>query len=146
MCCAVLSRSVVSNSLRPQELEPPRFLCPWGFSRQEHWSGSPCPLPGDLSNPGIKPRSPELQADPLLPESPGKPTCSFNKRTSGLGKDQGHRAGGGGEGGEGFRCREQLRAEIYISLQVIPAERRPDKDYSSVEEESRAQREKSERP
>ena len=51
-----------------------------------------------------------------------------------------------GEGREGFRCREQLGAEIYISLQVIPAERRPDKDYSSVEEESRAQREKSERP
>ena len=72
--------------------------------------------------------------------------CSFNKRTSGLGKDQGPRAEGGGEGGEGFRCGEQLGAEIYISLQVIPAEQRPDKDYSSVEEESKAQREKSEGP
>ena len=28
-----------------------------GFSRQEYWSGLPCPPPGDLSNPGIKPVS-----------------------------------------------------------------------------------------
>ena len=28
-----------------------------GFSRQEYWSGSPCPPPGDLPNPGIKPES-----------------------------------------------------------------------------------------
>ena len=26
-----------------------------GFSRQEYWSGSPCPPPGDLPNPGIEP-------------------------------------------------------------------------------------------
>ena len=25
-----------------------------GFSRQEYWSGLPCPPPGDLSDPGIK--------------------------------------------------------------------------------------------
>ena len=25
-----------------------------GFSRQEYWSGSPCPPPGDLPNPGIE--------------------------------------------------------------------------------------------
>ena len=28
-----------------------------GFSRQEYWSGLPCPPPGDLPNPGIEPRS-----------------------------------------------------------------------------------------
>ena len=28
-----------------------------GFSSQEHWSGLPCPPPGDLPNPGIKPES-----------------------------------------------------------------------------------------
>ena len=28
-----------------------------GFSRQEYWSGLPCPPPGDLSKPGIKPAS-----------------------------------------------------------------------------------------
>ena len=44
------------------------FVAPWsvahqaplsmGFSRQEYWSGLPCPSPGDLPDPGIKPRSP----------------------------------------------------------------------------------------
>ena len=29
-----------------------------GFSRQEYWSGLPCPPPGDLPTPGIKPASP----------------------------------------------------------------------------------------
>ena len=29
-----------------------------GFSRQEYWSGLPFPSPGNLPNPGIKPRSP----------------------------------------------------------------------------------------
>ena len=43
------------------------------FSRREHWSGLPCPPPGDLPNPGIKSRSPVLQADSLLSEQPGKP-------------------------------------------------------------------------
>ena len=28
-----------------------------GFSRQEYWSGLPCPAPGDLPNPGIEPTS-----------------------------------------------------------------------------------------
>ena len=39
-----------------------------GFSRQECWSGFPFPSPGDLPNPGIKPRSPTLQADSLPTE------------------------------------------------------------------------------
>ena len=43
-----------------------------GLSRQEYWSGLPCPPPGDLPNPGIKPRSPALQADSLPSETPGK--------------------------------------------------------------------------
>ena len=28
-----------------------------GFSRQEYWSGLPCPPPGDLPNPGTEPTS-----------------------------------------------------------------------------------------
>ena len=28
-----------------------------GFSRQEYWSGLPCPPPGHLPNPGIEPMS-----------------------------------------------------------------------------------------
>ena len=38
------------------------------FSRQEYWSGLPCPPPGNLPNPRIKTASPEppaLQADSL---------------------------------------------------------------------------------
>ena len=31
------------------------------FSRQEYWSGFPCPSPGDLPDLGIEPRSPTLQ-------------------------------------------------------------------------------------
>ena len=34
-----------------------------GFSRQEYWSGLPCPPPGDLPDPGIKPAS---LSSPLL--------------------------------------------------------------------------------
>ena len=43
------------------------------FSRQEYWSGLPCLPPEDLSNPGIKPGSPALQADSFLSEAPEKP-------------------------------------------------------------------------
>ena len=72
-CCAVLSHSVESDSSWPHGLQPTRLLCPWGFSRQEYWSGLPCPPPGDLPNPGITPRSPTMQADSFLSEPPGKP-------------------------------------------------------------------------
>ena len=44
-----------------------------GFSRQEYWSGLIFPSPGDLPDPGIKPRFPALQADALPSEPPGKP-------------------------------------------------------------------------
>ena len=61
----------MSDSLWLHELQSARFLCPWGFSRQEYWSGLPCPPPGDLPNPGIESRSPELQVDSLPTEAPG---------------------------------------------------------------------------
>ena len=44
-----------------------------GFLRQEYWSGLPFPSPGDLSNPGIEPEFPALQADALPSEPPWKP-------------------------------------------------------------------------
>ena len=43
------------------------------FSRQEYWSRLPFPSPGKLSYPGIKPRSPTLQADSLPSKPPGRP-------------------------------------------------------------------------
>ena len=39
--CAMLSCSIVSNSLQPHGLQPARLLCRWEFSRQEYWSGLP---------------------------------------------------------------------------------------------------------
>ena len=51
VCCAVLSHSVVSSSLQTCGLYPTRLFCPRRFFRQEHWSGLPCPPPGDLPNP-----------------------------------------------------------------------------------------------
>jgi len=47
------------------------------FPRQEYWSGWPFPSPGDLLDPGIKPGSPELQADSLLSEPPEEPHVLF---------------------------------------------------------------------
>ena len=44
------------------------------FSRQDYWRGLPFPSPGYLSDPGIKPRSPALQADSLPTEIWGKPS------------------------------------------------------------------------
>ena len=67
----------MSDSLRPHGLQPDRLLCPQGFSRQEYWSGLPCPPPGDLPNPGIEPRSPALKADSLPPEPPGKSNFEY---------------------------------------------------------------------
>ena len=39
----------------PMEYNVSRLLCPWGLSRQETWSGLPCPPPGDLPDRWIKP-------------------------------------------------------------------------------------------
>ena len=55
------------------------------FSRQEYWSGLPCPPPGDLPKPGTEPaslRSPALAGGSLPLVPPGKPqlnlhTCLF---------------------------------------------------------------------
>ena len=43
-----------------------------GFSRQEYWSGLPCPSPGDLPNPGIEPGSSAFQVNSLPTEPSGK--------------------------------------------------------------------------
>ena len=47
----MLSCSIVSHFLRPHGLQLARLLCPWGFSRQEYWSGLRCPPPGESSQP-----------------------------------------------------------------------------------------------
>ena len=68
-----VSHTVVSDSAIPWTVAhqaPPST----GFSRQEYWSGLPFPYPGDLSNSGIEPRPPTLQADSLLLSCQGSPT------------------------------------------------------------------------
>ena len=60
------SRSFVSDFATPWTIESMKF------SRPEYWSGHPFPSPGDLPNPGIKLRSPTLQADSLPSEPQGK--------------------------------------------------------------------------
>ena len=73
VCVCVFSQSLTWVGL---------FVIPWtiarqaplsmGFTRQEYGSGLPCPSPGDLPDPGIKPMSPASQGDSLLSEPPGK--------------------------------------------------------------------------
>ena len=67
----------MSDSLQLHGRQPTRLLCPWGLSRQEYWSGLLCPPQGDLLNPGIEPRSPNLQVDSLPPEPPRKPEVGY---------------------------------------------------------------------
>ena len=51
MPMSMLGFSVTFNTLQPQ------VPLSMGLSRQEYWSGLPCPPPGDLPNPGIEPTS-----------------------------------------------------------------------------------------
>ena len=50
------------------------------FSRQEYWTGLPFPSPGDLPDPGIKPRCPAFQADPSPSEPPEQPQANGRKK------------------------------------------------------------------
>ena len=68
------SRSVVSDSLWSHGL-----YSLWNSPGQNTGVGSLSLLQGNLPNPGIKPRSPSLQADSLLSEPPGKP---YDKQSS----------------------------------------------------------------
>ena len=55
----------------PRDCSPPGFSVV-RFSRQEYWSGLPCPPPGDLPDLGIKPGYLALQVDSLPSEPPWK--------------------------------------------------------------------------
>ena len=57
----MLSCTVVSDSATPWTVAHQAPLS-MGFSRQEYWSGLPCPTPGDLADPGIEPTSPASPA------------------------------------------------------------------------------------
>ena len=72
LLCAVLSSSVMYDSLQPNGLYPTRLLV-HGDSPGKN-TGVSCHAlpPGDLPNPGIKPRSPALKVYSLPSELPGK--------------------------------------------------------------------------
>ena len=56
VCCAwsLQSRPTLCDTMDYIAHQSPLLF---GFSRQEYWSGLPCPPPGDLSNPRIEPVS-----------------------------------------------------------------------------------------
>ena len=125
----VLSHSVMPNSLRPHGLHPTRLLCPWGFSREECWSGLPFPSPGDLPNPEVQPRPPTLQVDSLPAEQPGKPTythipaykfaslvAQLCKESSCNAGDPGSISGSGGSSGEGISSVQFSHSVVSDSL------------------------------
>ena len=72
----LVTRQVLSDSLWPHGSaahQAPLFM---GFPKQEHWSGLPSPLTGDISDPKIKlpsPASPTLQMNSLPPSHQGSP-------------------------------------------------------------------------
>ena len=72
---------VLVAHLSPTVCDPNDCSLPGRFSRQEHWTGLPLPPPGDLPNPGVKPRSPALQVDSLLAEAPGSLERSLWKKS-----------------------------------------------------------------
>ena len=66
--CPTLTTPWTISCLSPPSME---------FFRQEHWSGWTLLSPEDLPDPGIEPRPPELQADSLTSEPPGKPKQNY---------------------------------------------------------------------
>ena len=72
LCCKsenCVSRSIMSDSLWSQGLQPARLLCPWDSPGRNTAVDCHALLQG-IS--GIEPRSPALQADSLSSEPPGK--------------------------------------------------------------------------
>ena len=64
MNTVTLHMCVPGHFIRVQLFETPWTIAlqslSMGFSRQEYWSGLPCPPPGDLLDPGTEPVSPTL--------------------------------------------------------------------------------------
>ena len=65
MCLVVQSCPTLSDTM---DSSPPGPSVHGDSLGKEYRSGLPCPLPGDLPNPGIESRCPALQANSLLSE------------------------------------------------------------------------------
>ena len=92
---------------------------PVGVSRQERWSRLPCPLPGDLPDPGIKPASPALQADSLPTEQLGNPLLGHSQLINSV-------LIVGGE--------QQRDSAIYIHVSIFPQTPLPSRLPHNIEE------------
>ena len=62
----------------PLSLRPHGLVSPWTSPGQNTGVGSLSLLQGNLPNPGMEPRSPAVQADPLPAEPPGKEKYAFH--------------------------------------------------------------------
>ena len=85
-CCCCLVSQLCPTLCDPTDCSPPGSSVHGDSGYWRYWSGLPCSPPGDLPNPGIKPRSSTLQADSLLSVLPGKPE---NSRVGSLSLPQG---------------------------------------------------------
>ena len=65
MCVCLSLSQICLTVCNPTACQAPLSM---EFFRQEYWSGLPFPSPGHLPDPGIKLRSPALQADSLPSE------------------------------------------------------------------------------
>ena len=81
VCVRAQSLQLCLTLCDPMDCSLPRppFL---GLSRQEYWSGLPCPPLGDLPNPGIEPVAPVFQVDSLLLNHLGSPCNHGEPRAS----------------------------------------------------------------
>ena len=80
MCAKLLSRVQLFATLWTVACQAPLSM---GFSRQEYWSGLPCPPPGDLPNPGTEPMSSTAPTcRRFTPETPGKPCATLPPPTN----------------------------------------------------------------
>ena len=114
LCCAIVAQSCPTHC-DPMDCSPPGPL-PRGFSRQEYWCVLPQPPPRNLPNPGVKPRSPAMQEDSLLSESPGKPFIrSIRAQTRYQGLTHSKKETYGNEGGN---------PQIPILLQALSEKRK----------------------
>ena len=98
----------MSDSLQPHGFC--QALLSMGVSRPEHWSGLPCPPPGDLPDPWIKARSP-----------------ASRKASSFRGKESTCKAGDTGDGGlipgPGRSAEEEMATHSNILARRIPRDR-----------------------
>ena len=72
----MISFQVVTYSLATPWRVAHQVPLSMGYSRQEHWSGLPFPIPGDLLDLGIEASSPALASGFFTTEPPGKPLSS----------------------------------------------------------------------